>query len=470
MLAIAVRAGRVRRALVVVAVAVGAGLTAGSATAAQVGLTSTASDDRTGINGAFGTVTGGAGDDDLRVVVTGKGFDVEDVRAPVTVTGECVAVDAYHAHCVAQHSVALQSVVVEAGAGSDHVADVAGADGTVVRGGDGDDALEAVPPAGGTGGAGRVELDGGAGDDVLRGSSGGDVLTGGPGRDDLDGGAGDDLVLDGAVPEAGERYEGGDGDDRLTVTSTAASRTTVDLAAQAITVAGGVAATASGFERADGTGSGVTLLGDDGPDVLRVLNATGAVLDGRGGDDDLSGGGRATLRGGPGDDVLRLAAGDHADGGAGDDRLTGVEHGQLVDDGRHGTRLACGDGRDALEAVGAVAAPRDCERYVVDLAWGVRGLRAQGRSVRFALRGNGPCGAVVALRASDGRALTQRERLRASASTTAWHPVTLTLRRGVGRPAVLRLALTALGGCAGGGDPDASAGPGTRVARFGAGR
>jgi Ca2+-binding RTX toxin-like protein len=321
MVAVAGRAGRMRRALVAIAVVVGAGLTAGSATAAQVGLTSTVSDDRNGVNGAFGTVTGGAGDDDLRVAVTGKGFDVEDVRATVTVTGDCVAVDEHHAHCVAQRSVVVQSVVVEAGAGSDHVVVVAGAGGTVVHGGEGDDALEAVPPAGGTGGAGRVELDGGAGDDVLRGSFGGDVLTGGPGRDDLDGGAGDDLVLDGAVPEAGEHYEGGDGDDRLTVTSTAASRTTVDLAAQAIRLEGGGAATASGFERADGTGADVTLLGDDGPDVLRVLNATGAVLDGRGGDDDLSGGGRATLHGGPGDDVLRLAAGDRADGGEGDASL-----------------------------------------------------------------------------------------------------------------------------------------------------
>jgi Ca2+-binding RTX toxin-like protein len=193
--------------------------------------------------------------------------------------------------------------------------DVLTSSGGAVFGGPGDDLL-----LGQDGNARRELLNGGAGNDALWGGKGDDDLAGGPGDDVLVGGPGADRLDDGT---GADRVMGGEGDDEVRYRADHApdvwdggpgTDTFADLDSRGITTMDvsldGVADDGPGGERDDvepnwedvhiGAGD---LTGSDGPDVLSIETDVGTV-DGRDGDDRLSGGHR--IVGGPGRDVLTV--------------------------------------------------------------------------------------------------------------------------------------------------------------------
>jgi hypothetical protein len=214
----------------------------------------------------------------------------------------------------------------EAGEGDDVGADVG-----VVVGGDAGDMLQAAmgPVAGGPGddvifdadGAGArplAVLEGGDGNDRIHGGSGHDDLRGDAGDDVLDGGPGDDVLQDG---QGTDRVTGGDGDDRLEyqadtahdVLSGGPGTDALTTGPAAFSLApvrislDGIADDGPLGEGDDVTGDWESvsiargnLVGTDGPDVLEVTHA--GTIDGRGGDDRLSG--FADIIGGPGHDSI----------------------------------------------------------------------------------------------------------------------------------------------------------------------
>ncbi|HEX9822928.1 MAG TPA: calcium-binding protein [Actinomycetota bacterium] len=152
----------------------------------------------------------------------------------------------------------------------------------VLDGGDGDDQVE--------GGGGADTLSGGAGIDEVRGDDGDDVLSGGPGRDALTGGPGTDAAT----------YAG------------AAARAVADLGAgTAFEDGDGSTDTFGAVEGLRGSFFDDVLTGDADPNALSG-GAGDDTLEGEGGDDTLLGeGGSDTLRGGGGSD--RLDGGDGVD-------------------------------------------------------------------------------------------------------------------------------------------------------------
>ena len=313
---------------------------------------------------------------------------------------------------------------------------------TTVAGGPGADTLVATT---GT-------LDGGEGDDVLtirrdgslRGGPGADRLTGGPGpdrvdggpgTDELDGGAGADilsyagrtepLTIDVAAPTAGaageedriagfEHAEGGDGPDVLRA----------GAGPTRLSGNGGDDALAGGprEDQLDGGPGADVLAGGAGADGL-AGDAGDDRLDGGGGPDQISAGRGAdvaaggpgadlirddespepdVLRGDAGDDEVQGGRGDTADGGAGDDRLSG----SVLLGGPGDDRLAvphraaslpgldCGAGRDTVfRPSDRLVLPPACER--IDPFWaGFGGVRVPVRidGPALALRVPDPCG------------------------------------------------------------------------------
>ena len=142
------------------------------------------------------------------------------------------------------------------------------------------------------GGTGDDVLVAGAGDDVLQGKGGDDVLLGEAGADTLDGGAGDDVLAGG---EGADSLTGGTGSDTAWYGGGAS----------------GVKASLSDASANTGEASGDTYTGIEN-------------LYGSGFDDVLTGDGSANrIHGGAGDDVVKGGAGaDSLDGGAGEDTLS----------------------------------------------------------------------------------------------------------------------------------------------------
>jgi len=175
-----------------------------------------------------------------------------------------------------------QTDVVNALAGDDLVE--AGSNNDTVLGGAGDDII-----GGGTGfdllngQAGDDALLGNGGDDLLLGRAGNDLLIGGGGQDSLNGGAGDDVLISGNV----ELEEDGEQDVSATALAVIRNSTEEELAAVDFDAL-----------REEGALNGV--------DVSFLEEAPEPT---QGGD----------LRGGDGDDLLILAGGDTAQGGAGED-------------------------------------------------------------------------------------------------------------------------------------------------------
>ncbi|MEZ5843276.1 MAG: hypothetical protein R3D27_06020 [Hyphomicrobiaceae bacterium] len=148
----------------------------------------------------------------------------------------------------------------------------------------------------------RVTLDGRIGDDHLIGGSGDDFIYGRTGADTLDGGAGNDALIFGS----GDVLIGGEGNDYAAVEGNAA----------AVVVLGAD----NGLE---------TILGANGNDVFDAsASSTRIVMQGRAGNDTLSGGeGDDNIDGGTENDVISGGRGkDVIQGGAGSD--TAVFSGQ----------------------------------------------------------------------------------------------------------------------------------------------
>jgi Ca2+-binding RTX toxin-like protein len=336
-------------------------------------------------------LSGGAGDDvldggeDADTLSDGTGSDIvrggagDDV-VTVAADGEADRFDGGTGEDTLDLAATTAGVVVDLAAGTSVGAetgrDVVASIETVV-GGSGADAL--TGSAGGDrllGGAGRDALGGGAGDDVLDGGDDADTLSDGTGSDIVRGGAGDDVVTVAADGEA-DRFEGGDGQDTLDL-STTHSGVTVDLVLQTLTSAETGQDLISGLEALVGGSGADALSGGTGADTLSG-GAGDDRLDGRSGDDRLDGGsgrdtlrdgaGRDTLRGGDDDDRIVLAMdgeNDEADGGEGSDTLdlggaTGDLLVDLVDHVVSGTEL----GKDQVDSVERIVAGSGNDRFVI---------------------------------------------------------------------------------------------------------
>jgi RTX calcium-binding nonapeptide repeat (4 copies) len=172
-----------------------------------------------------------------------------------------------------------------------------------VRGGDGDDRIDASALTNGT----RAILDGGAGNDTLIGGPFEDTLIGGANDDSLDGGAGTDTA-------SFDDHRAGVNVDLHTGKATA-PRGERDNLANIEDVDGG-----PGNDTITGNGAINQLAGAGGEDRLR----------GRGGPDVLLGTG--TLDGGAGDDRIRLVNYGHAICGAGARDLVAASNKRAVVD------------------------------------------------------------------------------------------------------------------------------------------
>jgi Ca2+-binding RTX toxin-like protein len=150
-------------------------------------------------------------------------------------------------------------------------------------------------------------LGGNAAANNLRGSYGDDTLVGGAGSDTMAGEAGDDIYV---VADSGDVVRENAGEGYETV----------------FTKLGAYTLTANVEDLVyDGTGT-FSGKGNDGANRLFAVNGSGATLDGAGGDDLLVGGaGNDSLAGGSGDDQFQASGGkDTIDGGAGLDTFYGM--------------------------------------------------------------------------------------------------------------------------------------------------
>ena len=207
--------------------------------------------------------------------------------------------------------------------------------------GDGDDVLVVAGDIG-TG----VDVQAGPGDDTVTATARPDRIDGGGGRDTLDGAGAGDVLTDGDTPAGadGDVLRGGPGADRVSYESRTAAMT-VDLA---LGTAGetGEADVLAGVE-AVATGSGDdTLLGSPAAEQLDAGDGAN-VVDGREGDDSLSGAGR--LAGGAGNDDIGCFDACAADGGDGNDELTGFQGSEQLVGGAGADTLIGLGGADVLE-------------------------------------------------------------------------------------------------------------------------
>jgi len=310
-------------------------------------------------SGTNATVTGGAGDDHIRVkaewalIHPGGGDDIVDVVEGVA------AVSYWHAPGPVDVDLVAGTAT---GWGSDQLTGVSEVRGTryddtmrgapsggEFRGLGGDDILEAADTSGLRGSL----LSGGRGSDVLRGSGGRDGLSGGPGKDVLIGLGGPDDLAGG---EGHDEIDGGTGDDTIhfsdlpgpMVINLSTSKVFGPGADDIVSIESATGSRGDdvmtgsvGVNFLDGRGGNDTLYGRGGNDLLQgwlgndtmyggygndtMLGNYGSnVLRGGAGSDDLYGGkGNGQIFGGPGSDSLDGESGTHdLDGGADEDICT----------------------------------------------------------------------------------------------------------------------------------------------------
>ncbi len=207
-------------------------------------------------------------------------------------------------------------------------------------------------------------INGSASDDSLFGGAGNDTITGGAGDDTIDGNSGNDSL------------DGGDGIDTVDFTDTAdpTSVIVINLATGTATDFAGDTDTIANFENVIGSNGTDSVTGDDGDNRL-IGNAGDDSLMGGGGNDTLVGGiGSDFLSGGDGVDTfdfcgssdlnLDLAAGtatsgsnidtlrdiENANGGSGNDTLTGDANNNALNGLGGNDSINGGDGDDTLTA------------------------------------------------------------------------------------------------------------------------
>ena len=209
-----------------------------------------------------------------------------------------------------------------------------------VRGDAGNDALSANQDV-----DNQVTLDGGAGDDTLNGLQYGDTLLGGPGNDKLRGNDGDDVLRGGdgndelepdTYPDVigNDVVDGGPGYDTVRDWGSASEDPAFSVSVSVDGIANdgrpaGEADNVTAVERFDALEPGHYVLADS-DDSIDLPDFGTSVVEGRGGNDTLTGGdGVETIDGGPGDD--RLEGGFNNDvitGGPGRDTIYGDETSQ----------------------------------------------------------------------------------------------------------------------------------------------
>ena len=245
-------------------------------------------------------------------------------------------------------------IVVQGGSG--------GGSGTIV-GTEGDDSLtgtsgnDTIDGLGGddtiSGLGGSDRLDGGDGNDLLLGASpedppenGPDVLIGGAGNDTLDGGNSHMFGVDANT----DTLDGGLGDDRYIVDNE--SDVLSDAGGVDTIVARNVSWTlADRFEHLDlFNANEVRLTGIGNELANHITSDFSAILEGRGGDDTLIGGGRdatgatSVLDGGEGNDLIRGrgTSGDLLLGGTGNDTIANESGNAVTTDGGAGNDVLTG--------------------------------------------------------------------------------------------------------------------------------
>jgi Ca2+-binding RTX toxin-like protein len=203
-----------------------------------------------------------------------------------------------------------------------------------------------------TGGAGADTLTGGSGNDTITGGSGNDTITGGGGADTIVGGGGDDVfVINGTSDIAsGESYDGGTGNDTLSVTATTnfTGVSTLD-AIETLTLAAGVSVT---FDAAAVTGDTIAVngIGNNGGESVTVngtgnidtINLSGLTLD----LDDIAG---VTINGLANADTITGTNGaDTIDGGGGNDVFVYATLGAFISGGAVVDSITGGAGTDTV--------------------------------------------------------------------------------------------------------------------------
>ena len=248
-------------------------------------------------------------------------------------------------------------LTLNGGSGGDRLSGGDGAD--QINGGSGVDDL--------AGGEGADQVNGGDENDVVEGGGGDDRIVGGTGSDALFGGAGDDAIVwnngDGSDPV----NEGGSGFDRIEVNGSATAGDVTKLTANAL---------GASFQRTNlvpftleikPDNEVVAFNGNGGNDVFSVTDGGSAMLvaaDGGPGNDEVSGAEEAdSFFGGSGNDVLTGGGGsDLLDGGEGEDRLLARDgvgdlvRGGVGNDSAQTDRITV-DAVDGVETLDATPAP-----------------------------------------------------------------------------------------------------------------
>ena len=223
-----------------------------------------------------------------------------------------------------------------------------------------------------------LALNGGTGDDSLSGGDGPDLISGGDGNDKLDGDAGDDRL----VGDRGtDTLSGGDGDDALVWNNGDGSDVmNGDAGADAVEING--APTAGDIFTAAPNAGRVLFTRTNLVPFTVDFAAEALAVNGGGGDDQLTvspglPGLLVTADGGSGNDLLSGA--DEADsfvGGAGNDTLTGGGGSDLLDGQDGDDRLLARDGHGDLVRGGTGADSAQTDALTVDAVDGVETIDA----------------------------------------------------------------------------------------------
>lgn len=243
------------------------------------------------------------------------------------------------------------SLTINAGDGNDTVAGTSHDD--VIDGGNGNDLLSGLD--------GNDSVTGGAGDDVCNGNNGNDTLFGGADNDTLVGHSGADVM----------HGEGGfdtvDYHPRTAALWLSGDATANDGELNEGDDIGGTTGYSLDVETIIG-GSAADVIGDYAPWGPAPWNQPGCRLEGRGGDDSITGSGFLdTLYGGDGNDTLSsgygnssyygengddsIVGGDQADffsGGAGNDTIYGNDGNDTINGDNDADYLSGDDGNDSI--------------------------------------------------------------------------------------------------------------------------
>jgi Ca2+-binding RTX toxin-like protein len=276
----------------------------------------------------------------------------------------------------------LTVLTLNGGSGGDRLVGVDGAD--QVNGGSGIDTL--------AGGDGADQINGGDENDVIEGGGGDDRIVGGPGSDAFFADAGDDSIVwnngDGSDP----LNEGGPGFDRVEVNGSATAGDATKLTAEAL---------GATFQRTNlvpftlGIEPNIEVVavngigGNDTFSATQEGSALQVVADGGPGNDELSGAGEVdSFFGGSGNDTLTGGGGsDLLDGNEGDDQLFARDvTGDLVRGGvgtdSAQTDQVTVDAIDGVESLDATPAPEPVDTTALLPTVGkVAVIRSQGKLI-----------------------------------------------------------------------------------------